>query len=154
MADITHARKINDQIFAIVEREPDAQKVEAAMRVALKDDPNALKASLASLSPAALLWMRTFLKLDPVPYLKQVKVPVLALNGERDLQVDVANLALIERALKDGGNKDVSVRRLPELNHLFQHAKTGVPSEYVSIEETVSPEVLGLVRDFVLAHAR
>jgi fermentation-respiration switch protein FrsA (DUF1100 family) len=153
-ADITHARKINDQIFAIVEREPDAQKVEAAMRVALQDDPNALKASLASLPPAALPWMRTFLTLDPVPYLKQVKVPVLALNGERDLQVDVTNLALIERALKDAGNKDVSVRRLPELNHLFQHAKTGVPSEYVSIEETISPEVLGLVRDFVLAHAR
>jgi fermentation-respiration switch protein FrsA (DUF1100 family) len=153
-AAIAHARKMNDQVFAIIEREPDAQKVEAALRVALKDDPDALKASLASLPPGALPWMRTFLSLDPITYLKQVKVPVLALNGERDLQVDVANLALIERALKDGGNKNVSVRRLPELNHLFQHAKTGAPSEYVSIEETLSPEVLSLVRDFVLAHAR
>jgi hypothetical protein len=78
---------------------------------------------------------------------------VLALDGERDLQVDPSNLALIARALGEGGNHDVTVKRLPALNHLFQHAQTGGIDEYARIEETMSPEVLTLVRDFVRAHA-
>lgn len=94
-------------------------------------------------------WMREFLTLDPKPYLKKVKVPVLALNGEKDLQVDVSNLAAIEGALLAGGNKQAKVVRLPGLNHLFQHCKTGSPSEYASTEETFSPEAIGLIRDFI-----
>ena len=95
-------------------------------------------------------WMRCFLDLNPEAYLSKLKVPVLALNGEKDLQVSASqNLPAIERALKKAGNKHFKVMALPDLNHLFQHCKTGLPNEYFYIEETISPEVLTLMRDFI-----
>ncbi|MEO6952624.1 MAG: alpha/beta fold hydrolase [Polyangia bacterium] len=101
-------------------------------------------------SPAmATPWMQEFLALDPKPYLEKVKVPVLALNGEKDLQVDVSNLTAIGAALHAGGNKQVKIVRLPGLNHLFQHCTTGSPSEYSRIEETFSPEAIAIIRDFI-----
>jgi pimeloyl-ACP methyl ester carboxylesterase len=96
-------------------------------------------------------WFRFFLTYDPRPALALVKVPVLALNGERDLQVNPdLNLPEIEKTLKAAKNPDVTIRRLPELNHLFQHAKTGAVSEYVKSEETISPEVLDIVTKWIL----
>ncbi len=78
-------------------------------------------------------------------------MPVLAINGELDLQVPhEANLQGIEQALRDGGNGDVTVRSFPGLNHLFQTATTGLPTEYASIEETVSPEVLESMTAWIL----
>jgi hypothetical protein len=75
---------------------------------------------------------------------------VLALNGELDLQVPVdMNLPAIERILKESGNRDVTAKRMPGLNHLFQHAKTGSPSEYAKIEETMAPEVLSLIGGWI-----
>ena len=94
--------------------------------------------------------MRFFLAYDPRPALADVHVPVLALNGELDLQVDAdQNLEAIREALKH--NPDVTVRRLPGLNHLFQTAVTGAFAEYAQIEETLAPAVLELVRDWILA---
>ena len=75
--------------------------------------------------------------------LEQVKCPVLALNGEKDLQVPPKeNLTVIENALKKGGNKQVTAKELPGLNHMFQTSKTGLPTEYATIQETFSPIVL------------
>ncbi len=97
-------------------------------------------------------WFRTFLTLDPRPTLAKVTCPVLALNGEKDLQVSPSqNLPEIEKALQSGGNPDVTIRELPGLNHLFQKAKTGAPSEYATIEETFNPEALELIADWVLS---
>ena len=48
-------------------------------------------------------------------------------------------------------NPDATIRRLPELNHLFQHAQTGSPSEYAQLDETFSPEALDVLRDWILA---
>lgn len=80
---------------------------------------------------------------------------MLALNGELDVQVDAQqNLSAIASALEKGGNADVDIRRLPGLNHLFQHAETGFVDEYMAIEETISPEVLDLVRDWILGVVR
>ena len=78
-------------------------------------------------------------------------MPVLALAGDLDLQVDPdQNLPEIRNALEDAGNPDVTIRRLPELNHLFQQARSGTIAEYMTIEETVNPAVLDLIRDWVL----
>ncbi|MDE0467158.1 MAG: alpha/beta fold hydrolase [Candidatus Poribacteria bacterium] len=97
-------------------------------------------------------WMRYFLTFDPRPALEKIRVPVLALNGELDVQVDAEqNLTAIAAALDKGGNQDVTVHRLPEHNHLFQRAKTGLVNEYGAIEETISPMVLDLIRDWVLS---
>lgn len=96
-------------------------------------------------------WFRFFLTYDPAPTLRRVTVPVLALNGELDLQVPPKqNLPAISAALKEGGNPDVTVMELPGLNHLFQHATTGSPNEYTGIEETISPEVLSIISDWIL----
>ena len=97
-------------------------------------------------------WMRYFLTFNPRPALEKIRVPVLALNGELDVQVDAEqNLTAIAAALDSGGNQEVTVHRLPKHNHLFQRARTGLMNEYAAIEETISPEVLDLIRDWVLS---
>ena len=100
-------------------------------------------------------WMRYFLKYDPALTLRKVTCPVLALFGELDLQVPAKlNRAPMEAALQAGGNHDYTVRVLPGLNHLFQQAKTGSPSEYGAIEETINPAALKIMGDWVDAHVQ
>lgn len=95
-------------------------------------------------------WFTYFLKYDPVPVLEKVKCPVLALNGEKDLQVPpIEDLVAIEKALKKGKNKNYKTQLLPGLNHLFQNAKTGSPNEYGKIEETFSPIALQAIGDWL-----
>lgn len=93
-------------------------------------------------------WFMNFLNLDPAEYFRKVTCPVLALNGELDLQV-LADLHLpaIEAAVPKGL---VTTRRLSGLNHLFQKAETGLPAEYATIEETISPGVLTNIGDWIL----
>jgi pimeloyl-ACP methyl ester carboxylesterase len=99
-------------------------------------------------------WMMYFLKNDPGPTLRQVRVPVLALDGSLDLQVPPKqDLAAIDAALKEGGNRDYRVVELPGLNHLFQTAKTGSPSEYATISETFSPAALEIIAEWINSHA-
>jgi len=99
-------------------------------------------------------WFRFFLDYDPLPNLETLQVPVLALYGQKDLQVPAkANLPLLKQALQDAGNKDADVRELPDLNHLFQHAYSGTPAEYAAIEETFSPDVLHIISDWLLHHS-
>ena len=46
-------------------------------------------------------WMRYFLTFDPRPALEKIRVPVLVLNGELDVQVDAEqNLTAIAAALE------------------------------------------------------
>ena len=117
---------------------PPAQQDEAQVRALVEQ----------SLTP----WMRYFLTFDPRPALEKIRVPVLALNGEMDVQVDAEqNLTAIAAALNKGSNRNVTVHRLPEHNHLFQRAKTGLVNEYAVIEETISPEVLDLIRKWVVS---
>ncbi|MXW18698.1 MAG: prolyl oligopeptidase family serine peptidase [Gemmatimonadetes bacterium] len=96
-------------------------------------------------------WFRYFLTYDPAETLEQVTVPVLAINGEKDLQVPwEENLREIEAALQRGGNTRYEIRAFPDLNHLFQHSETGAPSEYQAIEETWSVEVMEVIADWIL----
>jgi fermentation-respiration switch protein FrsA (DUF1100 family) len=82
----------------------------------------------------------------------KVKCPVLAINGQLDLQVPPKeNLSAIEQALKAGGNTSYTIRELPKHNHLFQRAQTGTISEYAKIEETVSPIALESISKWILA---
>jgi pimeloyl-ACP methyl ester carboxylesterase len=98
-------------------------------------------------------WYKWFIAYDPRPTLAKVRAPVLALNGDKDVQVvSKQNLPAIREALKD--NRDVTVVELAGLNHLFQTAKTGAPSEYARIEETMAPVALTTVADWVVAHTK
>lgn len=90
-------------------------------------------------------WFQYFLATNPQDYLQKVSCPVLAINGEKDLQVHANNLEAIEEALKQGKNKNYSIQAFPNLNHLLQTAETGAVAEYVKIEETMAPEVLAAI---------
>ena len=96
-------------------------------------------------------WFRFYLPYDPGIVLQKVTCPVLAINGEKDIQVPPKeNLHAIGRALKAGGNKNFTVKELPNLNHLLQSAETGSISEYGKIEETMSPTALKLIGHWIL----
>jgi len=99
-------------------------------------------------------WFRFFTAYDPAPALARVRCPVLAVGAELDLQVlPEQNLPVIEAALKQGGNQDVTVVRLPGLNHLLQPAKTGLPAEYGQIETTVAPAALDTITTWIQKRA-
>ena len=147
-------------IFDVIKNDTDTSDMEAKAREILNNtldkldekEKEALKASFeAQLKAITSQWFRFFVTYDPRLALKQVKCPVLALNGSLDLQVaPKENLAAIEGALKEGGNKNYTIKELPGLNHLFQKAKTGAISEYSVIEETVSPDALEIISSWIL----
>lgn len=96
-------------------------------------------------------WFRTFLELDPKPYLLKTKCQVLAMNGTKDLQVPCdLDLNAIDKYLKQAGNKHYKTLKIDGVNHLFQHCDKGIPSEYSAIEETFAPEALNAMSDFIL----
>jgi len=95
-------------------------------------------------------WFRSFLNHDPRVVLREIRCPVLAMIGEKDLQVPPsANLPAIRAALTEAGNEHTVVRELPGLNHLFQTARTGLPVEYGSLEETIAPAALQLLGEWL-----
>ena len=111
-------------------------------------NPETFEAALkALLSP----WMRTFLTLDPRSVLEKMTIPVLAINGEKDLQVPAKeNLSEIKAALERGGNTNHEIHELKNLNHLFQTCETGAIGEYGIIEETFNEEAMDLMTQWIL----
>jgi pimeloyl-ACP methyl ester carboxylesterase len=97
-------------------------------------------------------WFRSFLRFDPIPHLSALRIPVLALNGSKDLQVPAdENLASIKAALGPAMDLRSRIVELEGLNHLFQHAGSGSPTEYGAIAETFAPEALEAVGDWILS---
>lgn len=97
-----------------------------------------------------LPWLRWYIDYDPSTDISQTKCPVLAINGERDTQVIAdLNLKAIERLLPKSAN--TLVKQYPGLNHLFQHATSGLPIEYGQIEETFAPEALTDIANWLKA---
>lgn len=92
-------------------------------------------------------YLRHFLTLNPSTLLPKIKCPVLALNGTKDTQVDCTqNLGALEKGLT---NCHHDIRRVEGVNHLFQHCQTGIVMEYQQIEETMAPEVLGIITEWI-----
>ncbi|MEO8412274.1 MAG: alpha/beta hydrolase [Ginsengibacter sp.] len=95
-------------------------------------------------------WWKFFLKYDPAKDLEELSIPVLALNGEKDIQVDPKlNLPVIEAALKKSNSKNYKTIELPGLNHLFQHCKKCTIEEYGELEETFAPEALKIMGEWM-----
>ena len=165
---IARSRARQQRIFAVLKEEEDHAVAEGKIRKIIVDglqeelteeekeamgDPEAyVESQLRNiLSP----WFRHFLTYDPRPTLMKVKCPVLAIIGEKDLQVPPKeNLRALEEALAAGGNTNYTIRELPSLNHLFQTAETGAVSEYAKIEETISPTALEMIGDWILERTR
>ena len=95
-------------------------------------------------------WFTFFLKYDPQPMLTQLDIPVLALFGSKDLQVPPEqNAEIMRNALGESSSPNATVEVLDGLNHLFQPAETGHPSEYGQIETTMAPEALERVSGWI-----
>ncbi|MDD4969204.1 MAG: acyl-CoA thioester hydrolase/BAAT C-terminal domain-containing protein [Paludibacter sp.] len=95
-------------------------------------------------------WMLAFIRYNPAPMLEKVKCPVLAINGNKDMQVPSnVNIPAIEKALQKGGNKKSTCKEMPGLNHLFQECKTGLPNEYVEIEQTIAPIAMETITNWI-----
>lgn len=134
-------RELTDYLTQKLIESPDAQKAGE------KYDSVMIKALVDQITSP---WMLYFLRYDPAPALEKVKCPVLALNGESDLQVPPKeDLAAIKAVLLKGGNKNITVVELPNLNHLFQECKTGLPAEYAQIEQTFSPTALDEITKWI-----
>lgn len=142
-------------LFDIVRSEKDPQVAAAKLKVAADVWAKANNVSPDGVELQAALintdWFRFFYDYDPAVTLRQLQCPVLALIGSKDLQVPAdQNLPAIRAALAH--NPGAEVEELPDLNHLFQTAKTGSPGEYVQIEETVAPLALETITGWILKH--
>lgn len=154
--------KMQREVFTIVKNSTDDKKLVDDLRRKFYDEyPNMsdkekteigdpevyLDAQIKTITSS---WFKYFLRFDPVPVLEKVKCPVLAINGEKDLQVPPKeNLSAIKKALEKGGNKNFEIIELKGLNHLFQTTETGRISEYSQIEETISPLALQTMLDWI-----
>ena len=101
-------------------------------------------------------WMKFFLTYDPAPTMHRVKTPVLILTGSRDQQAVPQEVPLIEAAFKEGGNKDVTARVVPDVNHLFVQDTDGFPPNYSKLPAPVMvrPDVLEIIVDWLSQHLR
>jgi fermentation-respiration switch protein FrsA (DUF1100 family) len=152
-SDRNLGKKINEAVYQRVLQATDTEQLKTDLtdflKQAIQDVPDAYKAMYndnfiaASVKRMTSPWMQYFIKYDPATTLEKVKCPVLAINGEKDLQVPAkVNLETIATALTKGGNKHFTTKEIPGLNHLFQECDTGAPAEYIAIEQTFSPVAL------------
>ena len=142
-------------LFDIVRSEKDPQVAAAKLKAAADMWAKANDVPPEAVELQATLvntdWFRFFYDYDPAVTLRQLQCPVLALIGSKDLQVPAdQNLPAIRAALAHDAGAEVE--ELPDLNHLFQTAKTGSPGEYVQIEETIAPLALETITGWILKH--
>lgn len=154
--------KLTKIIYRIIQNNTDEETIKTKITKELNDfkikNPTSILAP--AITPALIeqqlnllksKWLLTFIRIDPKDYLEKTTCPVLALNGSKDFQVvPKINLEGIKNGLEVAGNKDVTIKELEGLNHLFQAAETGSMQEYSKIEETFSPRALKIIKDWIL----
>ncbi len=140
----------NAQMFDIIETSNDREEADSLLRQLLKGWGYNEELTEQTVGQMASPWMYYFLRYDPTDAIVKTNCPALLLNGTKDLQVIASqNLPGYEKIIAEHGKTNLTLRELPDLNHLFQHCETGSPNEYFEIEETISPEVLQRIVDFV-----
>ena len=112
------------------------------------DLPDAVLKNLETILSGTGAWVDSFVAYDPAEDIGKIACPVFALNGSLDTQVDAdMNLSALRNRLPENGGS--VIKEYPGLNHLFQHCTTGNPSEYGTIIETVSRQVLKDMAAFI-----
>jgi pimeloyl-ACP methyl ester carboxylesterase len=154
---VARQRRVQEKLFAIIRQDLDSaavvDRVREIFRAEQIDAATSQSQIPVSVGMARSPWFRYFLSYDPRPTLRRLKCPVLALNGEKDVQVPPRqNLPEIEKALESSRTRDFETRELPGLNHLFQTCTTGAPTEYGAIEETFAPVALDAITEWIQAH--
>ncbi len=149
---IAAKRSLQRRIFATIEREQDPALTEQKLRAMLREADPGLPTPRIDAAVRRFLspWFVFSIRHDPAQTLQMVRCPVLALFGEKDAQVPPeGNAAAIRKALEQAGNPAFSVEVLPNLNHFLQTCKTGAPTEYGQIEETIAYSALARVREWI-----
>jgi pimeloyl-ACP methyl ester carboxylesterase len=151
---ITRSLEFDRKAYAAVREEKDPAALEK--RLSRLVDQSGLGAAMPPAAVQAQIhtmtspWFRQFLDYDPEPTLEKIKCPVLAMNGDRDLQVDSAeNVPLLRKAFAASGNQNFTIVEVEGVNHLFQTAPSGSPALYGAIEETMAPEVLTAIGNWI-----
>ena len=158
-AHLTKLRSLQSNVFELALGDGSQDELKKAVgelielqsggAVSAEDTAPQVEAEIERLQGA---WFRFFLGHDPVPVLAKVRQPLLALGGAKDFQVPSAdNLGLIAETLKKAGHGDYETLELPNLNHLFQHAETGLVDEYAKIEETFAAVAMEKISAWILA---
>jgi len=149
-------------IFSVIKEETDAVTIVAKSKEKLQQYAETLEADKKILFSqvqsdkiidvfSKSKWLQYFVKTDPDQFLSKVTVPVLAIYGSKDIQVlSSLNLEGFRSSLEKAGNKDVTIKNIDGLNHLFQKAETGAISEYENIDETFNLEVMVLIKNWIL----
>jgi pimeloyl-ACP methyl ester carboxylesterase len=152
-AAVAKTGELNAKVFAAVKASSNATEAHDKAKAILTTAGMTDAAAEAAVGPVSSDWFRFFFSYDPAPTLARVRVPILAINGSLDLQVPAKqDLAAIKAATR--GNRNVTAVELAGLNHLFQTATTGSPSEYQTIEETMAPAALKVMGDWIEARTR
>lgn len=152
--EVEEYRKAQRELLGVIRNEEDsltaASRLEKLLMTNYRQDqaqgapsPTQLKAQIAQLTSP---WFRHYIGYNPLPLLKQIETPALALFGGKDVQVPVeVNVA----ALEEINNDAIEIKVFPQLNHLFQPATTGLPNEYGRIETTIAPEALQTISSWL-----
>jgi pimeloyl-ACP methyl ester carboxylesterase len=149
-AQISEHVNANKKLFAVANAAKDSASAADSINNYLSSIGTKDKIILTSIRFLCNPWMRWYIGFDPRENLRKVKCPVLAINGEKDVQVQASmNIASIEQVLKESGNKNFKTEILPGLNHLFQQCKKCSVSEYSSIEETMNPAALSVIGNWM-----
>lgn len=147
-------RTVQRRLMDAVQSAPDSAALAETVRPLLADRGASSEQIDSQLDQLTSPWFRFFVQHDPASTLRQVDVPVLALYGSRDLQVPPEQNAVPMRAaLSESPSDDTTVRVLDGLNHLFQPADTGLPTEYAQIDTTMAPAALQAVSDWIRTRA-
>ena len=138
------------QMYNIIEESSSREEADSLLRQLVKGWGYNEELTEQTVSGMTMPWMYYFLKYDPTEAIVKTNCPALLLNGSKDLQVLVTqNFPAYEKIIADYGKTNLTLHELPDLNHLFQHCETGAIEEYATIDETVSPEVLEMIVEFV-----
>jgi dipeptidyl aminopeptidase/acylaminoacyl peptidase len=157
---INHQLDFQKQVLSVIINEPDLEKAEKLIQEIVakhltklpeEEQQASANAMEAQIKRCNSKWFRYFLTYDPGTSLEHLKMPILAINGELDFQVPPKqNLYLIGKILKETGNQNYKIIEFPKLNHFFQTCQSGSILEYGKIEETIAPEVLDTLSDWIL----
>lgn len=149
-AAIDASNQMTDMLYGIIANTDDREQAATQMREMLAGFGMTDEMLASTVDPLVSPWMFYFLKYDPTQAIANTNCPALLLNGSLDLQVLASqNLPAYEKIASDYSKTNFTIQEFPGLNHLFQHCTTGSPNEYVNIEETISPEVLQTILDFI-----
>lgn len=159
---LQEAQKVNQSLYAILKTTKSSKKIKRQLKTLVKQSllSDAEFQKLNKKQKKQLIepqlnqmispWFQTFIKFEPAVYLENVKCPILALNGEKDVQVTAyANIEAIKIAAEKAENRTIDTKIYQQLNHLFQTCTTCTIDEYGSLEETISPKVLSDIKNWI-----